>query len=72
MIKRIRSFGTGVLLGASLGAVAMILSTPRSGRELRQRLHEIMQESAQAAEESRQALRQQLADKTTATEDQAE
>ena len=58
--ERLLSFVIGLLSGSIVGAAAVILLTPQSGRDLRQglatRYSEIMESGKQAMKERRQTL----------------
>jgi gas vesicle protein len=58
--ERLLSFVIGLLSGSIVGAAAVILFTPQSGRDLRQglatRYGEIMESGKQAMKERRQTL----------------
>ena len=69
MLQRIKTFYTGLLCGACAGAAITLILTPSSGQRLRaqtrQHLQELMTESAHAADERREQLREQLSSMTS-------
>lgn len=62
-------FLTGFLIGLVLGAVAVILTTPQSGQDLKQkvrsRFDDVVAEGRRAAAERRAELENRLADLKT-------
>jgi gas vesicle protein len=64
MLKRISNLAAGLAVGGAIGGAAALLLTPNSGKNLRQNLklyyQQVMLESAQAAEATRQELRAEL------------
>ncbi len=64
MIQRLSTFAAGLIGGSIVGLGIALLGAPDSGRHLRQRLrHDArrrINDSAQAAEERRAALRQEF------------
>lgn len=67
MLRRMTIFMAGLCCGVAVGAVITLLLTPDSGQNLRlqsrQLVQNLLQESTRAAEERRQQLRTQLAQK---------
>lgn len=59
-MSKIFGFLAGAMCGAIVGAVAVLLLTPQSGRELReqaqQRYNEMLEEGRKAAEQRRQEI----------------
>jgi gas vesicle protein len=72
ILQRIKTFYAGLLGGAVAGAIITLILTPSSGQKLReqsrQHLQDLLLESAHAADERREQLRQQLASMTSLEE----
>ena len=69
MLKRVTTFAVGMMCGAAVGTAVSLILTPASGKTLRlqskQHIQTVLLESAQAAESTRQELRQELESKTS-------
>jgi gas vesicle protein len=69
MLQRIKTFYVGLLCGASAGAIITLILTPSSGQrfraQTRQHLQGLMSDSARAADERREQLREQLTSMTS-------